>query len=206
MNFLLIGKPNVGKSSIYNILTSSKNIIHKEEGTTRDWHKSKVKSLNNVIIYDTPGIILKKNKINKLDFSDLLKLIDKFIYVIDYKNKIYENEIESINQLRKFNKEIVLIINKDDNHQKNINTNFFGIKSLFFISCSHKLGFDDLYEFFEKFDQDIANEYQNVFFVNVKNHIEPSSETMLDHIHPTNEGSKKIANIISNFIIKLPSL
>ena len=135
MNFLLIGKPNVGKSSIYNILTSSKNIIHKEEGTTRDWHKSKVKSLNNVIIYDTPGIIIKKNKINKLDFSDLFKLIDKFIYVIDYKNKIYDNEIESINQLRKFNKEIVLIINKDDNNKKNINTNFFGIKSLFFISA-----------------------------------------------------------------------
>jgi len=165
MNFLLIGKPNVGKSSIYNILTSSKNIIHKEEGTTRDWHKSNVKSLNNVILYDTPGIIIKKNKINKLDFSDLFKLIDKFIYVIDYKNKIYENEVESINQLRKFNKEIVLIINKDDNHQKNINTNFFGIKSLFFISCSHKLGFDDLYEFFEKFDQNIENEIETQFSI-----------------------------------------
>ena len=33
MNFLLIGKPNAGKSSLYNILTSGKNnIIHKEEG------------------------------------------------------------------------------------------------------------------------------------------------------------------------------
>ena len=39
MNFLLIGKPNVGKSSIFNILTyGKKNIIHKKEGTTRDWH------------------------------------------------------------------------------------------------------------------------------------------------------------------------
>ena len=43
MHYLLIGKPNVGKSSIYNILTASnKNIIHKEEGTTRDWHKSNI--------------------------------------------------------------------------------------------------------------------------------------------------------------------
>ena len=32
MNFLLIGRPNAGKSSLYNILTSGKNnIIHKEE-------------------------------------------------------------------------------------------------------------------------------------------------------------------------------
>ena len=37
MNYLLVGKPNVGKSSIYNILgESNKNIIHKEIGTTRD--------------------------------------------------------------------------------------------------------------------------------------------------------------------------
>ena len=65
MNFLLIGKPNVGKSSMYNILTSGKkNIIHKEEGTTRDWHRNNVKNLNNVFFYDTPGIIVKKNKIN----------------------------------------------------------------------------------------------------------------------------------------------
>ena len=52
MNFLLIGRPNAGKSSLYNILTSGKNnIIHKEEGTTRDWHKSSVKGLENIFIY-----------------------------------------------------------------------------------------------------------------------------------------------------------
>ena len=51
MNFLLIGKPNTGKSSIYNILTSGKkNIIHKEEGTTRDWHKSNVINFNNIYV------------------------------------------------------------------------------------------------------------------------------------------------------------
>ena len=39
MNLLLVGKPNVGKSSIYNVLTGeNSNIIHKIEGTTRDWH------------------------------------------------------------------------------------------------------------------------------------------------------------------------
>ena len=39
MHLLLIGLPNVGKSSIYNILTNNKkNIIHSKKGTTRDWH------------------------------------------------------------------------------------------------------------------------------------------------------------------------
>ena len=44
MNYLLIGKPNVGKSSIFNKLTSSKKLIHKESGTTRDWHKDLIKN------------------------------------------------------------------------------------------------------------------------------------------------------------------
>ena len=50
MKYLLIGNPNAGKTSIYNKLTVSNNIIHKDEGTTRDWHKSKIKGLNHSFI------------------------------------------------------------------------------------------------------------------------------------------------------------
>ena len=46
MNFLLIGRSNVGKSSIYNILTGfNSNIIHEDSGTTRDWHEEKFKKI-----------------------------------------------------------------------------------------------------------------------------------------------------------------
>ena len=167
MNFLLIGKPNAGKSSIYNILTSGKkNIIHKEEGTTRDWHKSKVRDLTNVVLYDTPGVIIQNHKINNVEFSSLFEIIDKFIYVIDCKNKNYENEIESINKLRRFNKEIILVINKDDNHQKNINTKSFGINASFFVSCSHRIGFDEFYEYLESYDNESEEkEIENQFSI-----------------------------------------
>ena len=50
MNFLILGKPNVGKTSIYNILSSNnKNIIHKTTGTTRDWHVSQLTNNLNII-------------------------------------------------------------------------------------------------------------------------------------------------------------
>ena len=50
MKYLLIGQPNAGKSSIYNKLTDAQNIIHRVEGTTRDWHSSRIKGLNYSII------------------------------------------------------------------------------------------------------------------------------------------------------------
>ncbi len=43
MNYLLLGRQNVGKSSIFNILTNSNsNIVHNISGSTRDWHRKKI--------------------------------------------------------------------------------------------------------------------------------------------------------------------
>ena len=62
MNYFLIGRPNVGKSSIFNILTKyNQNIIHKDEGTTRDWHKG-ILSGTSSYIFDTPGLIITEKK------------------------------------------------------------------------------------------------------------------------------------------------
>ena len=73
MNFLLIGRSNVGKSSIYNILTGfNSNIIHADSGTTRDWHEDIFKKIPELLIFDSPGLLLnnKKKKIvsNNINF------------------------------------------------------------------------------------------------------------------------------------------
>ena len=60
MNILILGMPNVGKTSLYNLITNkNNNIIHDTIGTTRDWHVSPLKSNSNIDVYDTPGIINK---------------------------------------------------------------------------------------------------------------------------------------------------
>ena len=43
MNILILGMPNVGKTSLYNLITINNNIIHDTIGTTRDWHESPLK-------------------------------------------------------------------------------------------------------------------------------------------------------------------
>ena len=86
MHLLLIGLPNVGKSSIYNILTkNNKNIIHSKQGTTRDWHSDYIEDCTGMLIYDTPGIIFKNNKLNFNQLNSLINRIDIFLYVVDYK-------------------------------------------------------------------------------------------------------------------------
>ena len=151
MNTLILGMPNVGKTSLYNIITyNNNNIIHDTVGTTRDWHVSSLKFDNNINVYDTPGIINNESLENN-NVKNLFKKIDIFVYVIDYKQQNYLLDKELINSLRKFNKEIVLIINKDDNLNQDKKINELGIKNIFYISCAHKKGIDNFLEFFKKF-------------------------------------------------------
>lgn len=149
MNYLLIGRPNVGKSSIYNILTGSNlNIIHHEAGTTRDWHQQYIKGTSSYI-FDTPGVLINDNNKKKIytSFNEILiKKINIFLYVLDYTQGYNEIDKYSIIKLRKYNKEIILIINKFDNVKKNLSDVFFkyGINQIFCISCSHRSGINEL--------------------------------------------------------------
>jgi len=159
MNYLLIGKPNVGKSSIFNILTGlNTNIIHSDAGTTRDWHYDKIKGTSSYA-YDTPGILIKdsnnKKNIISTDFNKIIiNKINHFLYVIDYKDLFNNIDKTAITHLRKFNKNITLIINKYDNFNliHNPEINKYGIKDIIFLSCTHRLGFNKLQSKIESLD------------------------------------------------------
>ena len=152
MNFLIVGMQNVGKTSLYNIITeSNNNLIHKTMGTTRDWHVSALKNNININVYDTPGIIITKNNLINKTLLNLIEIIDVFIYVVSFKNENYHNDYDLLKILRKYNKEIILIINKDDNYKQNKNLDIFGIKNYFYISCAHKIGFDEFINHLNKY-------------------------------------------------------
>tara|TARA_Y100000590_G_scaffold450872_1_gene591253 strand:- start:1071 stop:2390 length:1320 start_codon:yes stop_codon:yes gene_type:complete len=172
MNYLLVGRPNVGKTSIFNILTkNSKNIIHKTAGTTRDWHKLPITYLKNCYIFDTPGLIFKTSKNEDIEIKKILKTIlpeiNCFLFVIDVNFLNLAEDQLILEWLRKFNKKIILFINKADNKNKTLNTEFYeyGIKKYFFLSCTHKIGFDVLKKFLLEIDLSISNKttYNNNF-------------------------------------------
>ena len=123
MNYLLIGRPNVGKSSIFNILTRKNvNITHKESGTTRDWHKEEIYLTNNIYIYDTPGLILNSSNEDEINSKAILEELilqsHVLLLVIDFQSKLNPQDQSILNWLRIFDKEIILLVNKRDNLKK----------------------------------------------------------------------------------------
>ena len=150
MNYLLIGKPNVGKTSIYNILIGfNSNITHAKVGTTRDWHFEKIKD-SSINIYDTPGILINDTHKKNILTSSFTKIIEKkinnFLYVIDYNDSFNEIDNFAITKLRKYNKNIILIVNKFDNFNQSPSPEItqYNIQDVFFLSCIHRYGFDEL--------------------------------------------------------------
>ena len=161
MNYLLIGKQNVGKSSIFNILTgSSNNIVHAESGTTRDWHQELIRDSSSYI-YDTPGVLINdKNIKNIFNFSFnkiIKKKINIFLYVVDYSTGYNQVDHYGISKLREYNKKIILIVNKFDNFSQSPSTDFtkYGINEIIYISCAHNFGISHLKSIFNlsKYDK-----------------------------------------------------
>ncbi len=183
MNFLIIGQPNVGKTSIYNLLTyNDLNIIHQSVGTTRDWHVENLKENSSIKIYDTPGIEFNKDKIINRNYEKLITEIDVLIYVIDYKNNDHSTDKDLINNFRKFNKEILLIVNKDDNFNEDKNLKILGIKKIFYISCSHKLGIIEFIDYLNTYNVKSINEKKYNYSIGIYGKTNVGKSTLLNKL------------------------
>ena len=169
MKYLIVGRPNVGKSSIFNILTGRKaNIIHKKKGTTRDWHRGEIRLIENSFIFDVPGIILNPSnddeKKTKRIIESLIPNINYLLFVVDFHFYSFNEDVVILQWLRTFNRKIVLLVNKKDNNKQNVNTDFYkyGINNIFFLSCSHRLGFDKLRKFLNDKIHHKSNKLKNI--------------------------------------------
>ena len=118
---LIIGKPNVGKSSILNkFLDEEKAIVTDIAGTTRDIVEGQV-TLNNIClnIIDTAGIRETEDKVEKIGVEKSLSLIDKadlVIVVLNGNEEISNEDLELLEKTK--DKNPIVVINKNDLEQK----------------------------------------------------------------------------------------
>ena len=113
----IIGRPNVGKSSLLNtLLEEEKAIVTEIEGTTRDTVEGTI-VIDGILLHviDTAGIRETEDIVEKIGVEKSRKLIEDselVLYVINQNQSLNQEDIEIINQLK--SKNHILIINKID--------------------------------------------------------------------------------------------
>lgn len=118
---LIIGRPNVGKSSILNkFLDEDKAIVTDIAGTTRDIVEGQV-MLDNIIlnIIDTAGIRETEDKVEKIGVEKSLSLIeqaDLIIVVLNSNEKLTKEDLELLEKTK--NKNTIVVLNKNDLERK----------------------------------------------------------------------------------------
>ena len=123
-NISILGKPNVGKSTLVNFLFGSgKQITENKPGTTRDCIKIPIKKFGyDFNIVDTPGVRRKsKTKSNFLEIIGIIKTLktveasDIVILLIDSLDGITDQDVNLIGRVIEIGKPAIIALNKIDN-------------------------------------------------------------------------------------------
>ena len=150
----LVGRPNVGKSTIFNKLVGKKiSIIEDTPGVTRDRIYGDV-TFNNYKFHliDTGGIDVTKELFNKeiiVQASIAIEESDVIVFVIDGLEELNQNDFVIRDMLIKSNKRVIVAVNKMDNEKRQDNIyNYYelGFDTLIPVSGEHSIGITTLLE------------------------------------------------------------
>lgn len=128
--FAIVGRPNVGKSSLTNALLGvERNIVTPIAGTTRDpIHSTYSKFGKEFMLIDTAGIRKKRKVHEDLEFYSVMRAIraieesDVCFLMVDAQTGIEAQDMSIFNLAKKRNKGLVLLVNKWDLIDKETNT------------------------------------------------------------------------------------
>lgn len=128
---VLIGRTNVGKSTLFNVLTKTRNaLVANHIGITRDRQYGYCEfNLNQkIILIDTAGLDIKLNEIEKKAYEQTLKAIKEshlILFIVDANDGLMPQEYEIAQKIRIYEKKTILVINKIDSINQNYKINEF---------------------------------------------------------------------------------
>ena len=154
-NIAILGRPNVGKSTLFNRLVGRrKSIVDSTAGVTRDIGIAKT-FIENIEfnIFDTGGLLdisedILNEKVREKALKTATEDSDILLFLVDA-HQNHPDDKHFINAIRKSNKPIILVINKVDANSHNQLINEFyslGIKNMVSVSAEHNKGINDLKE------------------------------------------------------------
>jgi len=115
----IVGRPNVGKSTLFNKLAKkNRAIVAKESGVTRDYQVETIYCKGGGFqIIDTSGFELEKSELRQLiskQFDRLLEKVEGYLFVCDGQSDITQLDHELLTKIRRQNKPILPVVNKID--------------------------------------------------------------------------------------------
>ncbi|MDR1584272.1 MAG: ribosome biogenesis GTPase Der [Prevotellaceae bacterium] len=149
----IIGRPNVGKSTLFNRLTGHKDaIVDEQSGVTRDRHYGKVEwNGQEFSVIDTGGYITGSDDIFEKEIRKQVLLAieeaDLILFLVDVVSGITDLEENIATILRRSGKEVILTVNKVDTHERQYDAAVFyklGLGDYFTVSSINGSGTGDL--------------------------------------------------------------
>lgn len=156
MKVIISGRPNTGKSTLFNGLTGTRDaLVHDRPGVTRDVISGTIKD-KGYLLFDTAGLENDKTGIAADSTNMAIKAIseaDAVLFVVDGKAGLTNKDIDWAKLVRKKTKApILLLINKTESSKRLSDIHDFyklGFGEPVLISAEHKQGFDKIYDFLD---------------------------------------------------------
>jgi GTP-binding protein len=151
----IIGRPNVGKSTLFNKLTKSRQaIVSNFSGLTKDRNYGYISfGDHKSLIIDTGGIA-QDNSILKEDIADQAWIAAEesnlIIFLLDGSQNLNKEDLDILARLRKLNKNFITVLNKIDKNSESLvkeDLNRKGLNNIFEISAEHSTNLIDLRAF-----------------------------------------------------------
>lgn len=150
----VVGRPNVGKSTLFNYLAGQRiSIVQDTPGVTRDRIYADTEWLNYAFtLIDTGGIEMESSdmilKHIRAQAEIAIDLADVILFITDVRAGVTDADYEVANLLRKSKKPIVLCVNKVDSFQKQVNDIYefynLGLGEPIPVSAANQQGFGEL--------------------------------------------------------------
>ena len=188
----IVGRPNVGKSTLFNRLVMQKKAItDSESGVTRDRHYGKAEwNGKHFSVIDTGGYIIGGDDVFEKEIDYQVELAidesDLIIFLVDVQTGITEEDIRVNKLLKKSKKKVFLLVNKVDN------SSFQGLEADFF-----KLGYEDIYSISANNGLG-SGDFMDVLVKNLPNHFEDINKDLPQFavVGRPNAGKSSFINLI----------
>ena len=159
----IVGRPNVGKSTLFNTLTYTRDALVADfPGLTRDRQYGYLElEENNGIIIDTGGLLGDEGNLSELMNSQVTSAINEsnlILFIVDAKSGHMDDDRKILKSLRACNKPIILLVNKIDGKDEDIAMLDFyqmGIDKIIPIAAAHKRNIGYLREELEIFCENL---------------------------------------------------